>query len=263
MAEKVSHRRERVHAAREAVGDALVPLLHDSEGEALDALLENPNLRESHLLILLERKSLPGAALELIAHRKEWMREYRVKLRVAAHPHTPRLVAIPLLRQLYLFDLANVSLLPSVPAELKRLAEEILIAKLGQLPLGQKLTLARRGSARVAGALLAEGLTQTLPLALDNAFLTEAQLLKVLAHDDLPEKVVEAVARHRKWSELYNVRMALVRNARTPLARVMAFLPDLTLRDLDELSAAGTLTTSLRQYIRHEIALRSRRKPRT
>jgi hypothetical protein len=252
----------RAARARTAPADELPALVHDSAEAVLLALLENPHFEESHLLLLLERKNLTGRILEAIAHHKEWMGSYPVKLRVAAHPHTPRLAAIPLIRQLYLFDLANLTLQPAVPAELKRLAEEQIVARLEQLPLGQKLTLARRGSARIAGALLAEGHPQVVPLALDNGFLTEAQVLKVLARDELGEEVVSAVARHGKWSALYNVRMGLVRHPATPLARLLAFLPDLTLGDLRELSGLATLSPSLRQYIEHEIAVRSRRAPR-
>jgi hypothetical protein len=84
----------------------------------------------------------------------------------------------------------------------------------------------------------------------------------VLAQDQLPEGVAAAVAQHRKWSLQYNVRIALLRNAGTPLARVLSFLPDLTMCDLADLSALTTLPASLREYLRHEIALRQRRRVR-
>ncbi|MCL4524423.1 MAG: hypothetical protein M1451_11040, partial [Acidobacteria bacterium] len=188
--------------------------------------------------------------------------------RVAAHPHTARLAALPLIRQLFLFDLVNLTLQPATPAEIRRIAEDVILNRLPQLALGQRLTLARRGSARVAAALLAPQNQEVfnekiVPLALDNAFLTESQVLKVLARENLPEIVPASIARHRKWSYLYNVRMALVRHPLTPLARVLAFLPEITLRDLDELSGARSLPASLKQYIRAEVALRrSRGRPR-
>ncbi len=257
MQQGISHRAEQ---ARSAAREELLALVHDPSEEVLAALLSNPQFDEPHLLILLERKDLPRSILATVARRKDWMRSYPVKLGVVSHPHTARLLAISLIRQLYLFDLARVSLLPSVPAELRRLAEEQILGRLSQLPLGQKFTLARRGSARVAAALLAEGFEPVIPLALDNAFLNEAQVLHVLSRTELSPGVVEAVSRHRKWSSLYNVRMALVRHPMTPLARLLAFLPDLTLRDLVELSATGTLSAGLRQYMVHEIARRSARR---
>ena len=243
--------------ARAASGEEISALLHDAREEVLAALLENPHLDETHLCLFLERKDLPGTLLEGIARRKEWMASYRVKRRVAFHLHAPRLLALRLARELYVMDLVQLSLQPGLPAELKRLAEELLLARLPQLPLGQKITLARRGSARVAGGLLVEGHLQVVRVALDNSFLTEAQVLRTLAREKLPAPVVSAIAHHPKWSHVYNVRVALVRHPLAPPGCVLAFLPELTLRDLQELRTLGTVSGNLRQCIRHEIARRS------
>jgi hypothetical protein len=248
---------ERMAHARTCLGDDLAALVQDASEEVVAEALENPRLNEQHLLLLLERKGLSGRLLERVATQREWLRSYPVKKAVAIHPRTPRRLALPLLRQFYLFDLVDASIQPATPAELKRLAEEMIIGRLAQLPLGQKMTLAKRGSARVAGALLAEGHPQVFPLALNNSFLTEAQVLKTLACEHMPEEVAAAIARHRKWSLLYNVRMALAHNPATPLARVLAFLPDLTLRDLKDLSRARTIDPRLRQYLEHEVARRA------
>ncbi len=243
--------------ARSAADEEIPAFLSHASEAVLAALLENPRLDETHLCWLLERKELSATLLEIIARRKEWLRSYRIKRRVAFHPHTPRLLALRLARELYLMDLVQLSLLPSVPPELRRLAEELILARLPQLPLGQKLAVARRGSARVAGGLLADGRDQVVHIALDNAFLTEAQVLKALSREKLPAPVVAAIAGHRKWAQLYNVRLALVRHPAAPLARVLAFLPDLALRDLDVLQDSPTVSESLRRYIHHEIARRS------
>lgn len=246
-----------VERARSASSEEIPALVYDASKGVLAALLENPRFDEGHLCLLLERKELSTTLLEMIVQRKEWLHSYRVKRRVAFHPHTPRLLAMRLARELYLMDLVQLSLLPSVLAEVRRLAEELILARVPQLPLGQKLMLARRGSARVAGGLLAEGHEQIVRIALDNPFLTEAQVLKVLSREKLPAPVVAGIARHRKWAQLYNVRMALVRHPAAPLARLLSFLPDLTLRDLEALCDSATISESLRRYIHHEITRRS------
>ena len=128
---------------------------------------------------------------------------------------------------------------PAVSAELKRYAEEQIVARLPQMPLGQKITLARRGPSRVAGALVAEGHAQVMPVALENPYLTEAQVLKALAREKVPVVVVQALANHRKWSQSYNVRLAIVRNASTPISIVLGFLPHLTVNDLRVLGGTG------------------------
>jgi hypothetical protein len=241
-----------------ASGDELTALVHHPDADVLLALLDNPSLEETQLCILLERKNLPGEILEEVARRKPLLKSYRVKKALAFHPRTPRLVTMRLLRDLYLMDLVQITLLPGIPTELKRNAEDQLVSRLPQLPLGQKITLARRGPARLAGALLAEGHAQTVSIVLDNAYLTEAQVLKVLSREKIPPGVVRTISQHRKWSISYNVRLALVRHPLSPLATVLAYLPELTVSDLRELASPGIVAESLRKYLQAEVQRRIR-----
>jgi hypothetical protein len=245
--------------ARTATGEELASLLHHHAPDVLLALLDNPALVEAQLCLLLDRKDLPAEVLEEVARRKPLLKNYRVKRGLAFHPRTPRLASLRLIRELYLMDLVQLTLLPGTPAELKRNAEEQLVARLPQLPLGQKITLARRGTARVAGALLAEGHAQVLSIVLDNPSLTEAQVLKALSRESLPVGVVKAVAQHRKWSHTYNVRLALVRHPSSTLSTILAYLPELTVSDLRELASPGIVSENLRKYLLAEIQQRIRK----
>ena len=241
-----------------ATGEELLALLHHPAADVLLALLDNPALDETHVCLLLGRKDLPGEVLEEVARRKALLKSYRVKRSLAFHPRAPRLASLRLLRDLYLMDLVQIAILPGVSAELKRNAEEQLLARLPQLPLGQKITLARRGPARVAGALLAEGHAQVISVVLDNAYLTEAQILKALSREKVPPSVVPAIVQHRKWSISYNVRLALVRHPATPLATILSYLSQLTVSDLRELAAPGIVPESLRKYLQAEVHRRTR-----
>src|ERR1700674_4496533 len=241
-----------------ATGEELAALLHHPSADVLLALLDNPALEETHVCLLLERKDLRGEILEEVARRKPLLKSYRVKKSLAFHPRTPRLVSLRLLRDLYLMDIVQVAISPGVSAELKRNAEEQLLARLPQLPLGQKITLARRGPGRVAGALLAEGHTQIVSIVLDNPNVTEAQILKALSREKLSTAVIPAISHHRKWSITYNVRLALVRHPSSPLATILAYLPGLTVSDLRELAAPGIVSESLRKYLQAEVRRRTR-----
>jgi hypothetical protein len=242
--------RDRALAAQ---GEELAALLHHPSAGVLLALLDNPALDETQLCLLLERKDLPTEVLEEVAGRKALLKSYRVKRALAFHVRTPRLVGLRLLRDLYLMDLLQLTLSPAVLAELKRSAEDQLLARLPQLPLGQKITLARRGPARVAGGLLAEGHAQILPVVLDNPNLTEAQILKALSREKIPPIVTQGIASHKKWAHDYNIRLALVRNPSSPLATILAYLPELTVSDLRELAAPGIVAENLRKYLEVEI----------
>ena len=249
---------QELQLARTATGDDLSALLYHPAPQVLAALLENPALDDTKLCLLLSRKDLPTEILENIGTRKNLLKSYSVKRALLFHPRAPRLTALRLLRDIYLMDLVQFTLSPGVSVELKRLAESQIIARLPQLPLGQKIALARRGPTHVAGALVAEGHPNVLPVALDNPFLTEAQVLKALAREKTSLRLVQAIAGHRKWSQTYNVRLALVRNPSAPLATVLAYLPHLTVSDLRELAAPGIVPENLRRYLQAEVQRRMR-----
>jgi hypothetical protein len=246
----------RIERARTASGEELKSLVHEVGEGILLALVENPNLEEPHVVLLLDRMDLPATVLEAIAGEGKWTSSEGVRLRLARHPRTPKRLALAAVRQLFLFDLVRLSLLPSAPADIRRVAEEVILTRIPHLPVGEKLTLARRGPSHAAGAILAEGHPQAMKLALANPFLTESQVLKVLAKVGVSERVVAAIAQHPKWSCQYNVRAALVRNAHTSAAYVLAFLPNLTLRDLKDISRVEGLAPHLKKHIEKELVRR-------
>jgi len=222
------------------------------------ALLDNPALDETNFACCSIEKTCREKFWKRWGRRKHLLKNYRVKRALTFHPRAPRLISLRLLRDLYLMDLVQLALSPGVLAELKRSAEEQLLARLPQLPLGQKITLARRGPARVAGALLADGHAKVIPVALDNPNVTEAQVLRVLSREKLPTALIPAISQHRKWSVSYNVRLALVRNPLSPLATILAYLPEITVSDLRELAAPGIVSENLRKYLQAEVQRRMR-----
>jgi hypothetical protein len=236
-----------------ATDDELVRLIHEVPPDQLFPILDNPALDESSLALLLHRKDLPTDFLTEVLKRRHFLKNYLVKKLLALHPRTPRADTLRLIRELYLMDLIQFAISPGVLPELKRRAEDQVMAKMPQLPLGQKITLARRSPARVAGALLADGQPMVVKAALSNPNLTEAQVLRVLAKEKLAPIVAQSIARHAKWSHVYNVRIALLRQPSTTLATVLAFLPELTVSDLCTLAAPGILPESLRHYLQAEI----------
>jgi hypothetical protein len=246
----------RCERARSATGEELQSLVHEDAEEVLLALLANPNLDEPHLAVMLERLDLPASVLSAVASEGKWMSSEGLRLRLARHPRTPKRFALAAVRQLFLFDLVRLSLLPSAPPDIRRVAEEVILTRVPHLPVGEKLTLARRGPSRVAGAILLEGHAQAVKLALANVFLTEAQVLKVLANPGVPERVVRAIAHHPKWSCQYNVRIALVRNTHTPQASVGALLPQLTLGDLKQVFQLEGLAPHLKKQLHEELVRR-------
>jgi len=251
----------RLELARTQEGDGLAALLLDPNPEVLGSLLANPHLQEAHVRVLVHRADTPAPILELIAREPRWIRSEPVRLGLVQHPHTPRLYALSLLRQLFVSDIVRVCMHAAAPPEIRQVAEELLAERASQLPTADKLILARRGPGRIAGALLTEGHAEVLPVVLVNPLLNEAQVVRALTRTRTPRQVIVAVAEHPKWSAHYHVRLALLRNAHTPVAAALQFLPNLLLPDLKELLRAGGTATHLREHLKREIARRGGGSP--
>ncbi len=241
---------------------SLEPFFKETTKEVLIALARNPHLKERDLLRLLERKDLAAEVIREIASRHEAAHSYAVRLALARHPRTPRLISLPLLKFLYLFDLVRVCQTPAVPAHVKVVAEETILKKVETIPRGEKITLARRGPGRVAAALLVTDDRELIRATLDNPFLSEAHVLRVLALDDLSPLVVDALTQHEKWSRRYHVRLALIRNPMTPLPRVLAFVPDMAVNDLRDTCLDRRMPEQVRQYIVAHCAERLAKRPK-
>ena len=162
-----------------------------------------------------------------------------------------------MLRHLYVFELMQIALLPGTPADLKMAAEENILLRLEQVSTGERMTLAKRASTRVAAALLLDAETRVITAALDNPFLTEAWIVKTLMNEKAPQAFVDGVCRHSKWAVRREVQMALLRNDKTPLARVLYFAQVLPTHVLKDVLRHSRLSASVKMYLFKELEQRA------
>jgi hypothetical protein len=219
-------------------------------------------LSEDSALSLLKRANLAPEVLEQLAKNGSLLKNRKVKLALASHPKTPRHVSLPLVRQLYTFDLMHIALTPAVPADLKRAADETLCNRLETLASGERLTLAHRGSGHIAEALLADAETRVMQAALQNSRLTESSIVRALTRADAPAALVEAVSHHAQWSLRREVRVALLRNARMPMARAVEFARTLPAALVREILQNSRLPANVKEYLLADITKRDPGKPR-
>ncbi len=245
--------------ARSASKEQIILLLHDAREDVLLGLLENAAFDEKHLCILLLRKDLSVSFIEQVATHELWLRNYGVRRGLAFHPRLPHSLGLRLIRELLVSDLVQLTMSISAAPGLKQLAEELVLARLPQLPPAQKMVLARRGSPRIAGALLSDGQSEVVPIVLESPFLNEGQVLRVLSRINAPSRVVAAIAASGRWTQHYSVRLSLVRNSQTPLAAALSFLPGISAADLSILAESSSVPSNVRPHLRREIANRGQR----
>jgi hypothetical protein len=241
----------------------------------------NPDLTEDLALALLKHTELAPEVLEALAKNGNALKSRKVKIALVSHPHTPRHVSVPLARQLYTFEMMKVALSPVVPADVKVAVDDLLISRLNTVTVGERLTLARRASGRVAAALLVDvesasgkmkrddaedavagkrrkgagGDTPELRVmrtALENPRLTEGLLINAVLRPGVSVALVQAVARHEKWSLRQEIRAALLRTEYLSLARALEFGREIPLALRTEILASSRLPEKIKEQLLRE-----------
>jgi hypothetical protein len=207
---------------------------------------------EDLALAQLKDPDLSSDAFEHLYRNESVMKSRKVRMAMASHLRTPRRIALRIVRELYTFELMQFALRPGAAADLKRIADELLLSRLPSITLGERISLARRSSTVVAAGLLLDKEPQVWQLALENARLTEAAIVKALQRPTGTHAFVEAVSHHAKWSVRHEVQVALLRNAHTPLAKALEFARRIPARQLRDILHASRLPERIKSQLRKE-----------
>jgi hypothetical protein len=233
-------------------------LVHEGTPEQLAAVAGDPRLSEDLALALLNRRDLPREVLETLSKNSALARQPKFRMALVVHPHTPRHISFPVIRHLYAFELMQVALLPNVAADVKRAAEEVLIGRLGTVTSGERHTLAKRASGRVAAALLTDKEKRVMQAALVNPQMTEMFIVRALKNDAGSELLAPTLANHQKWIHRSEVKSALLCNRNTPAAQLIQIAGELPLHVLRSLIREGRLPQRAKQAVQELMEKKTR-----
>lgn len=177
---------------------------------------------------------------------------YPKRLALLKNPTTPVHLSLQHIKFIYPFDLVSLCLQPVIPQEVKQAAEERIVAQIPKMPIGQRITLARRGPPRVVAQLLVGENLQIIHAGLDNPYLTETILLQSLNRPGCSQKVVESIAKHKKWSTRYELRLALLRHPHLSMAHALKFILELKSTDIKELAQDPKVNAFVRRYLKNK-----------
>jgi hypothetical protein len=237
-------------------------LIHSQEHDVLRGVAASGRLTEELALALLARLDLPQQAIEDLAKNGAVMKHRKVIAAVVAHPRTPRHVSLPMARRLHTFELMQIVLTPVIAADLKISIEESLIARVGSISSGERLTLARRGSTRIAATLLCDPEERVMHAALENPYMTEVWIVKALMRENVPVALVNTVCRHAKWALRRDIQIALLRCDKTPLARGIAIAEKLPTQVLRDVLSHSRLPANVKAYLYARLERRSHAHPK-
>lgn len=229
-----------------------VAQLREAGGELLERVVDRhlAEMGAREVRLLLRNPYLTPELVAKAAAAANLTSVYEVRRDLVLHPLAPRIAVLGWIGGLFWPDLVRAGRDPRLHPTVRRAADQRLIERLPGLALGEKIGLARGASAGVISHLRHDPSPRVVAALLDNPHLTEGLLAPLLANDTAAPRALAVVAAAARWTSRYPVRLALVRNPRTPLAAAMSLLPLLKKRDLLSLTGDPRLDGALRQRAR-------------
>lgn len=233
-------------------------LLPTMMSEDIIALPDHPAVKEHHLLKLLERPDLPVEFLRSLSRDRRWVKSPRIRFKLVNNPVMPVAEAMNHIKFLFWRDLNFTVQNFRIPSEVRHGAESLLIKRLQAMATGEKVNLARVAAGRVLKLLRTEKNPRVATALLENPRLLEEDVLFAVNQKSTPAPVLESVARDAKWSSRRNVRVALIRNPKTPISVSLSFVSSLHAGDAAELLKDSKVPLAVRRMIKTRLGGASR-----
>jgi hypothetical protein len=216
--------------------EELYSIVSSSNRTRLLLCLSNPFLTEEHILSLLRNPHISQEIVQTVHDR--FSKSYKVQFGIVNCPKTPYALAMRLLHSLFWNDLVRICSNYRLFPPLRRAAENSLREKVSGLTIGEKKTLAKTAPRPVIGLLKNETDPSVFSCLLRNPRCVEEDLLPIINDELTPVQILETIASDRQWTNRYPIRVALVRNEKTPIRFCLSFLSKLHTRDLEQLVKA-------------------------
>ena len=240
-----------------AGSEELFQLILDSDCNFISTLLKNPQMNEEHLLALLKRRDLTEELVDSIYKRNRQSLNHRTILALVKNSAASATLIRNLLPQLRLFELVDLCYLPGVTPDQKLAAERAIIQRLPTTPLGNKITLARRGTTNIIAELMKEGHPQLFEVCLGSSRLREAAIFQFLRGATASAETISLVARHNRWNQRPNLRLVILKNHKTPEIWFTLWLPKIHTHILKQLLGTYRANPNRRRLFEAELKKRA------
>ena len=235
----------------------LFQFIQETDPTILLSLLKNPQLTEEHLFVLLQRRDLSEDLISAIHRLRKQSISHRLIVALVKNPSAPGHLVRNLLPQLRLFELVDICYLPGVTPDQKLAAERSILQRLPTTPLGNKITLARRGTANIVAELLKEGQPQLVEACLSSARIKEAAIFQFLRGPSANAETISLIARHQRWQHNPNLRLAILQNYKTPEIWYTLWLPKTHTHILKQLYSRHKHNPARKRLIEAEFSRRN------
>jgi hypothetical protein len=251
--------------------------------ELMDAVIAHPAVGANTLLLLAERGA--GALLTCLARQRERL-DAAILAALQANPHADQDLRDALGEPLEdAADQPGIAMdeetpaevfPPAVdgdPAEVTEVSDEQIAALLREaeakgvskyqlaleLKVAERIKLAMTGDKEWRKILVKDPNKLVHGAVLRNGRVTEGEVLMVAKNRTSSDELVRLILLNRDWLKHYEIRKALVAHPKTPLAKALRFVSELSLRDLKELARSRNVANVIAVAARKELTRKMQR----
>jgi len=117
---------ERIKLAIKGNREARSALIRDRNRIVSRAVLKNPRLTDTEIVLISQSKMVNEDILREISDTRRWSKMYPVKLALVSNPKTPPHISVNLLRHLRDYDLRSIMWSKNLPGVITRAAKNIM-----------------------------------------------------------------------------------------------------------------------------------------
>lgn len=224
--------------------------------EVLEQILGHPALSPDVVVALLRHPQTPSTAMALLA---EGATGAVLEVLLASLDRLGRWVQAleALLRNPAVPEVKHPTIRRQIEVAKKRDAEgakKSLLLQIKELPVGQKLALAKKGNKDVRMILIKDSNEMIALEVAGSPRITDAEILAIAQMRDVSDKVLRFIAANRKYRQNHQIALSLLHNPRTPVGVSLALglnaLSDRELADLaKDRNIPGAVSRAAKQIL--------------
>ena len=141
---------------------------------------------------------------------------------------------------------------------------EVQESKAAKVPIGKmsipmKIRLATLGNAFARAQLIRDPMRTVAMAAIKSPGVTDGEAAKYASNQGLSDDVIHYISERREWTKLYNVKLSLVQNPKTPMGASVRFMSHLREKDLRTVSRSKGVPTAVAAQARKLLSARQNR----
>jgi hypothetical protein len=144
---------------------------------------------------------------------------------------------------------------PDIEAQARKAAK----VPINKMSIPMKVRLATLGNAFARSQLIRDPLRVVALAAIKAPGVTDGEVAKYASNQALSDDVIHYIADRREWTKLYNVKLSLVQNPKTPMQASVRFMSHLREKDLRNVSRSKSVPTAVAAQARKLLSARQNR----